>query len=98
MREETMERIKESTGDLPPRWREVLEKALLSGEFENEAERLLSSSLAIHEKLSSEMEPAESILAGDAYIPMAVKALIEDGVSLEEIQKVLSKAAARLPG
>lgn len=92
-----MERIRESTGDLPLRWREVLIKALLPGEFENEADRLLRSSLAIHENQSLEMEPAESILAGDAYIPMAVSALIEDGLSLEEIKAVLSQAAARLP-
>jgi hypothetical protein len=97
MREETIERIRVSTGDLPVRWREVLEKALLHGEFENEAERLLRSSLSIHERHSPEMETAESILAGDAYIPMAVKTLVEDGISLEEIKAVLSKAASRLP-
>ena len=98
MREETLLTIKESTDDLPPEWRSILEKALLHGEFGNEAERLLQSSLAVHENHLPEMETAQSILAGDAFIPMAVEALLEQEVSLEEIKAVLSRAAARLPG
>jgi len=95
--EDTLEIIDKSTADLPPRWRQVLKGALLPGNFRNEADRLLRSSLAIHQRHSPEMEIAESILAGDTYIPMAVEVLLEHGVSLDEIRNLLSEAAARLP-
>lgn len=98
MREDTLERIRKSTYGLPERWREVLAKALLKGEFHNESSRLLSSAVAVHSDPPGEMEIAESILAGDAFIPMAVEVLLEEGASLEEIRRVLSETAAGLPG
>jgi len=98
MKEESLQRIRTATEDLPSRWREILEKALLNGEFRNEAERLLRSSLAIHENHPPGMEPAEAILAGDAFIPMAVAVLVEERVPLEDIRTILLEAAAALPG
>ena len=96
MRDDTLKRIERATIDLPARWREILEAALLKGEFRGEAERLLQSALNIHENLSPDLKTAESILAGDAYIPMAVSVLLDNGTSPVEIERLLKETASRL--
>lgn len=95
MRKETIDRIVRDTADLPERWREVLQIALLDGDFKSEAHRLIQSAETIHSHNSSEMDTAESILAGDAFIPMAVEILLDNGVPLEEIDSFLAEAAGK---
>lgn len=96
MMEETLNRIQRATADLPERWKTVLEEALLKGEFNGEADRLLKSAVSIHRNHSPKMETAESILAGDAFIPMAVSVLLESGVPLEEIERILTETTGTL--
>ncbi|PIE53627.1 hypothetical protein CSA37_00230 [Candidatus Fermentibacteria bacterium] len=96
MKEETLARIDAATEGLPKRWREVLHQTLLEGEFETEAHRLLESARTVHEEPPPDMETAESILAGDAFIPMAVQVLAEAGVSLKEIDAILLSAVEKL--
>lgn len=91
MRKEALRRISNETTDLPERWREVLESALLNSEFSTEAELFIQSALAVHTKYPSDMEPAEAILAGDAFIPMAIKSMLDNGLPLSEIEKHLER-------
>lgn len=86
-----LKRIRKQTTDLPERWREVLENALINSEFSTEAELLIQSAFAVHTKYPSTMEPAEAILAGDAFIPMAVESLLDNNSSLEEIEQFLAR-------
>ncbi len=81
MRSETLSRIDEATADLPERWRSILHETLLEGSFIDEPHRLMASALAVHRDHPPGMETAEAILAGDAFIPMAVQTLLEQGVS-----------------
>lgn len=96
MREKTLERIDRDTEDLPDRWREVLHEALLEGDFSTEAHRLLESAIEAHGNPPSSMATAESILAGDAFIPMAVEAMTDAGVPLEEMDRILAEMILRL--
>jgi hypothetical protein len=91
MKEDALRRIEERTRNLPERWREVLKESLLSGEFQSEADLLLQSALAIHSNYSPNMEPAESILAGDAFIPMSIESMIDNEATLEEIEEFLNR-------
>jgi len=93
MKEDALRRIRKDTEDLPERWREVLEESLLEGEFQSEAHLLMQSALAIHTDYSPILEPAESILAGDAFIPMSIESMINSDATLEEIEKFLSGVA-----
>lgn len=95
MRETTLKKIELDTRDLPERWTEVLHEALLRGGFNTEARRLLDSALEAHRNPPETMETAESILAGDAFIPMAVEVLANTGVPLEEIDSILAEATSR---
>ncbi len=95
MREETLERINRDTEGFPDRWREVLQEALLEGDFKTEAHRLLESAVKAHRNPPSRMETAESILAGDAFIPMAVEAMTDAGVPLEEMDRILAEMILR---
>lgn len=92
MRTETLARIDLVTADLPERWRNILHETLLEGSFIDEAHRLIASALAVHRNHPPGMETAEAILAGDAFIPMAVQALLEQGVSLPDMEKFLAEA------
>ncbi len=87
-----LKRIREQTADLPERWREVLENALLSTDSFTEAELFLQSALAVHKNYPSNMEPAEAILAGDAFIPMAIESMLDTNCSLEELEQFLKNA------
>ena len=91
-RDAALTRIRKQTTDLPERWREVLENALLSADSSTEAELLLQSALAVHTKYPSTMEPAEAILAGDAFIPMAIESMLDTNCSLEELEQFLKNA------
>ena len=92
MRDTLLKRIDRETADLPERWREVLKKSLIQGEFSTEAELLLKSALAAHTAYPPQMDPAESILAGDAFIPMAIKSMLNNNCSIEEVEQFLSRA------
>ncbi|MCK5132119.1 MAG: hypothetical protein KAR40_08215 [Candidatus Sabulitectum sp.] len=91
MRKEALRRISIETTDLPERWREVLHSALLNSEFSTEAELFIQSALAVHTKYPSDMEPAEAILAGDAFIPMAIESMLDNELPLSEIEKHLER-------
>ncbi|MCD6588544.1 MAG: hypothetical protein J7K88_08340 [Candidatus Fermentibacteraceae bacterium] len=91
-KDEAHNRINRGTAGLPPRWRKVLDSSLLSAEFPNEAELLIRSALAVHRKYPPDMEPAEAILAGDAFIPMAIESMLDTNCSLEEIDRFLVRA------
>lgn len=91
MREATLKRIDNATTDLPERWQKVLKDALLDTDFSTEAELLIQSALAVHSKYPSNMKPAEAILAGDAFIPMAIESMLDSNCSLEEIEQFLEK-------
>ena len=93
MREEALRRIQAIPGDLPERWREVLENALLNSEFSTEAELLIQSALAVHTEYPRDLEPAEAILAGDAFIPMAIESMLDNNQSTAEIEEFLSRVA-----
>lgn len=92
MREAVRERINRETADLPERWGEVLKDSLIKGDFSTEAEFLLKSAVAAHTAYPPQMDAAESILAGDAFIPMAIESMLENNRSLEEIERFLSEA------
>lgn len=92
MKDSAVKRIGAETTDLPERWREVLQGALLSTEFSSEAELLIQSALAVHTRYPANLEPAEAILAGDAYIPMAVESMLQGNCTLAELEKFLSTA------
>ncbi len=92
MRSETLSRIDRATADLPERWRNILHETLLEGSFDNEAHRLIASALSVHRSHPPGMETAEAILAGDAFIPMAVETLLEQGVSLADVEEFLAEA------
>ncbi|MCK5034753.1 MAG: hypothetical protein KAS73_02590 [Candidatus Sabulitectum sp.] len=87
-----LKRISNGTVDLPERWREVLESALLNADFATEAELIFQSALAVHKNYPSNMEPAEAILAGDAFIPMAIESMLDSNCSLEELEQFLKNA------
>ncbi|HOP27774.1 MAG TPA: hypothetical protein PLM22_11640 [Candidatus Sabulitectum sp.] len=89
--EETRKIIEAETADLPPRWRRVLMEALLPGDYDNEAERLLDSAVSVHRCFPEDMETAEAILAGDAYIPMAITEMIRSGSTPGEILEAVRK-------
>lgn len=89
--EETRKIIEAETADLPPRWRRVLMEALLPGDYDNEAERLLDSAVSVHRCFPEDMEIAEAILAGDAYIPMAITEMIRSGSTPGEILEAVRK-------
>lgn len=95
MREEAVNRIHRETADLPERWQDVLKSALLDSEFPTEADLLIESAVAVHSKYPAHMEPAEAILAGDAFIPMAIESLLDTGASPDEIEEFLSKAVGK---
>ncbi len=92
VKDTALNRIRKQTTDLPERWLEVLENALLNDDFSTEAELLIQSAFAVHKKYPCTMEPAEAILAGDAFIPMAIESLLDDNCSLKEIEMFLSRA------
>ncbi|RKZ00921.1 hypothetical protein DRQ21_11625 [Candidatus Fermentibacteria bacterium] len=92
MKQQALNRIRTETAGLPERWREVLETALKSTDFSTEAELLLQSALTVHSRYPEDMEPAEAILAGDAFIPMAVESMLDTNCSLEEIDRFLVRA------
>jgi len=92
VKDAALRRISNGTVDLPERWREVLEKALLNTEYPTEAELLMQSALVIHTKYPPDMEPAEAILAGDAFIPMAIESMLDSNCSLEELEQFLKNA------
>lgn len=92
VKDAALNRIRKQTADLPERWREVLENALINSEYSTEAELLIQSAFAVHKKYPSTMEPAEAILAGDAFIPMAIESLLDNNCSLEEIEQFLNRA------
>lgn len=93
VRDAALKRINDATTDLPERWREVLENTLLNADFSTEAELLIQSALAAHKNYPSNMEPAEAILAGDAFIPMAIESMLDSNCSLEELEQFLKNAA-----
>ncbi|MCD4708878.1 MAG: hypothetical protein K8S62_14190 [Candidatus Sabulitectum sp.] len=93
MREEALARISRATADLPERWREVLENTLLNAEFPSEAELLIQSALAVHANYPPGTEPAEAILAGDAFTPMAIESMLDNNLSLAEIEEFLCRVA-----
>jgi len=93
MKDKARNRIRTETAGLPERWREVLETALRSSDFSTEAELLLQSAVAVHSRYPENMEPAEAILAGDAFIPMAIQSMLDSDLSLEEIDEQLRIAA-----
>lgn len=95
--EETIRIIESETADLPPRWRTVLMEALLPGDFDDEAERLLASAIAVHRTFPQGMKTAEAILAGDAYIPMAVMEMIRSGSTPGEILEAVRKFVNQIP-
>ncbi|GEM_PF-1287512 len=97
MKVKALNRIRTETAGLPERWKEVLEIALKNSDFSNEAELLLQSALAVHSRYPEDMEPAEAILVGDAFIPMAIQSMLDNNLSLEEIDEQL-RAAAELFG
>ncbi|MCP4648153.1 MAG: hypothetical protein GY852_10560 [bacterium] len=94
MREDALNRIGKDTAGLPERWREVLMQCLSEANFESEAELLIKSALAVHANYPPNMEPAEAILAGDAFIPMSLESLLESN-SLAEIDLFLSRAVGK---
>ncbi len=93
VKDAALKRISNGTVDLPERWREVLESALLNENFSTEAELFIESALAAHKNYPSNMEPAEAILAGDAFIPMAIESMLDGNCSLEELEQFLKNAA-----
>ncbi|MCK5784954.1 MAG: hypothetical protein KAH54_00190 [Candidatus Sabulitectum sp.] len=93
MREEALRRIQALPDDLPERWREVLESALLNSEFSTEAELFIQSALAVHTEYPRGLEPAEAILAGDAFIPMAIESMLDNNQSTAEIEEFLARVA-----
>lgn len=92
MRDTVLKRIERETVDLPERWSEVLKNSLVKGVFATEAELFLKSAITAHSSYPPEMDPAESILAGDAFIPMAIESMLDKNNSLAEIEQFLSKA------
>lgn len=90
-----LKRIRKQTTDLPERWREVLEDALLNADFPSEAELLIQSALAVHKNYPANMEPAEAILAGDAFIPMAIESMLDNNLPLAEIEEFLGRVARK---
>ncbi len=95
MKEEALTRINNATADLPERWREVLKNALLNKEFSTEAELLIQSALAVHTKYPPGLEPAEAILAGDAFIPMAIESMLDNNLPLAEIEELLGRVVGK---
>lgn len=93
VKDAALKRIRKQTTDLPEGWREVLENALLNREYPTEAELFMQSALAVHKNYPPDMEPAEAILAGDAFIPMAIESMLDNNYSLEELKQFLKNAA-----
>ncbi len=92
MKSKAITRINREVEDLPKRWNEVLVSSLLDSEFSTESELFIQSAFAVHSNYPSHLEAAEAILAGDAFIPMAVESMLDANDSLEEIKKFLNRA------
>lgn len=95
MKDAALKRIHDETTDLPLRWREVLESALLNTEFSTEAELFIQSALAVHTEYPPGLEPAEAILAGDAFIPMAIESMLDNNFPLAEIEELLGRVVGK---
>ena len=89
-------KIIQSVKDHPERWRKVLEIALLDGEFSSEEEQFLNSALAIHNNYSEDLAIAESVLAGDAFIPMAIECLLDSKKEICDIESFLQEAVKQI--
>lgn len=91
MRVEALGRISSVSPDIPDRFRTVLETALLDRDDLSEAVLLLESALAVHRNPPGGLLPAEAVLAGDAFVPMAVQAMLERGMPIREIDSLLEE-------
>jgi hypothetical protein len=94
--EAAYERINRETVGLPERWREVLITALADSDCSSEAELFLQSALSVHKTFPTNLEPAEAILAGDAFVPLAVQAMLDNNISLDDIDEHLRLMARKL--
>lgn len=91
MMERILAKIDRLTEDHPRRWREILRKTLLEGSFPSEAHRLAESALALHSSPPADLEPAEAILAGDAFLSMAMA----EPPSAQDLRKFILWAVSR---
>ncbi len=92
MKSNCRNRIQEAANNHPPRWEKVLEIALLEEEHSSDELIFLQSAFAAHTSYPPNLEVAEAILAGDAFIPMAIACLLDKKIKLSEIDTFLSEA------
>jgi len=85
-------RIDDAVINHPSRWGKVLEIALLEKENTTDEITFLQSAFAVHTNYPPNLKVAEAILAGDAFIPMAIACLLDKKVKLSEIDTFLSEA------
>ncbi len=91
MKSDCRDRIQEAVENHPPRWKKVLEIALLEEEHSSDELIFLQSAFAAHTSYPPDLEVAEAILAGDAFIPMAIACLLDKKVKLSEIDTFLAE-------
>ena len=93
MKNNCRKRIQGAVKNHPARWSEVLEIALFEEENSSDETIFLQSAFSVHANHPPSLEVAEAILAGDAFIPMAIACLLDRKVKLSEIDMFLSEAA-----